>query len=420
MAHTHSNQDLVLVAIDVSKRFFDVLIKWPNGVQKFYKIQNSHSGHEDLTLFLSSQKQRVRAALEPTADYHRTIAYNLAESGVEVHLASSLACARVREALFNSWDKHDRKDAKVIMYLLENQLTKPFYDPLRNGYLNIQELSNTYHQIAIARSRCQHSLMNHYLTLFFPEIERFLHTSRAEWLCRFMLEFPTPQSILSLELDIFIERAWKLVGRKVSKKRLLTEIYETAQKSIGLPVPENDLAIQTFRLQIQRYLDLTLQRKQLELWAEQTLGENRDYQRLKTLPGVGPIIALTILAESGDLKRFSHHRKYLKFCGFDLSAQQSGQSKTSYKLSKRGNARLRYSFWLAATNAIRQRENSFRAKYERYIAQDPANRDLRRKAYTAVAVKMARVAHALIKNDSDYRGYYEAAIPGGRTLVNGP
>jgi len=51
---------------------------------------------------------------------------------------------------------------------------------------------------------------------------------------------------------------------------------------------------------------------------------------------------------------------------------------------------------------------SFRNKYERYIRKDPDNADLRRKTRTAVAAKMARVAHALIKRGVDYRGYHEA------------
>lgn len=420
MAETHSTENCLLVAIDVAKRYNDVLVCWPNGKNRFFKVANSREDHLSLTRFLNAQGLDVIAALEATADYHRPIAYALAEAGLKVHLASSLACARVREALYNSWDKHDRKDAQVILHLLRQGMTKPFHDPLRAGILDLQELASTYHQIARARSRCLHSLVNHYLTLFFPEMERFLHASRAEWFCQFLLEFPTPASVTRLDLDAFIAAAWDLVGRKVAKRRVLTEIYETSQSSIGLAVPEDSLAVQTYRLQIQRYLDLTRQRKDLETMAERLLNEHSDYLRLKTLPGVGPVIALTILAESGNLRRFLHHRHYLKFCGFDLSAQQSGQSKSGYQISKRGNARLRYAYWLAATSAIRQRENSFRAKYERYIAKDPDNRDLRRKAYTAVAAKMARVAHALIKQNTTYRGYFEAAIPGGRTSLMRP
>ena len=70
-------------------------------------------------------------------------------------------------------------------------------------------------------------------------------------------------------------------------------------------------------------------------------------------------------------------------------------------MSKYGNARLRRTFWLASQVAIRQRENSFRDKFERYIAKDRNNKDLRRKALTAIAAKMARVVHAVIKTGSD-------------------
>jgi transposase len=32
----------------------------------------------------------------------------------------------------------------------------------------------------------------------------------------------------------------------------------------------------------------------------------------------GAIMALTILAEAGDLRRFGHHRQFLSYCGLDL------------------------------------------------------------------------------------------------------
>jgi transposase len=116
---------------------------------------------------------------------------------------------------------------------------------------------------------------------------------------------------------------------------------------MGLPIPLDSPALDTFRLQLQRYLTLTEQRHELESFAATRLKDNADFLRLQTLPGVGPIIALMILAESGDLKRFRHHRQYLKFCGFNLAASQSGNSCSKYRLAKRGNARLRYGYWLA-------------------------------------------------------------------------
>ena len=44
---------------------------------------------------------------------------------------------------------------------------------------------------------------------------------------------------------------------------------------------------------------------------------------------------------------------------------------------------------MAASVAVRMRENSFRAKFERYTRSDPGSADRKRKAYVAVAHEAA-------------------------------
>ena len=53
------------------------------------------------------------------------------------------------------------------------------------------------------------------------------------------------------------------------------------------------------------------------------------------------------------------------------------------------------------------RENSFRPKFDHYVHGNPRDPDIRRKAYTAVAAKLARVAFGLIKQQADYRPFFE-------------
>jgi transposase len=171
-------------------------------------------------------------------------------------------------------------------------------------------------------------------------------------------------------------------------------------------------------LQLSRYDALNQQRNALEARAHALLRDRHDYQRLCEIPGIGPIIALVILAEAGDLRRFSHHKQFLKYCGLDLAKVQSGVSRGHERLSKRGNARLRCALWQASISAIRMRENAFRDKYTRYIAADPENRDRRRKARTAVTAKLARVAYSLVKFDRPYRGRFEVGLPSGSISLN--
>ncbi|KTD24650.1 MULTISPECIES: IS110 family transposase [Legionella] len=158
-----------------------------------------------------------------------------------------------------------------------------------------------------------------------------------------------------------------------------------------------------FRVILHEHQGLCKRLKEIEETADSFLQGNNDYKKLLSIPGIGPILALMILAEVGDLRRFKHYRQFLKFCGFDLSTHQSGYFRGTSKISKYGNSKLRYAFWLAATVAIRMRENTFRKKFENYIKQDPNNDDLKRKGYTAVAAKMARVVFGIIKNETNYR-----------------
>lgn len=300
-----------------------------------------------------------------------------------------------------------------MLAMMMQGMVQVYWDPLFSGSHDWQELSNTYFHITLARTRLQHVLLLHHLPLYFPEFTRYWNSTRSEWFIRFLHRFPTPASIRALDRDAFIAEAWDLVGRKVSKRAKLEEIHTLAHESIGLPISLDSPAIETYRLQLTRYLALNQQRAQLEDRAQQLLSDNADFQRLITLPGVGAITALTILAEAGDLRRFHHHRQFLKYCGLDLAKSQSGQTKGREVLSKRGNKRLRLAFWMAGLVAIHQRENAFRDKYERYLSATPFDADRKRKALTAVAAKMARVAYAIVKHRSDYHCFFEHRLPSG-------
>lgn len=408
----------VLVAIDIAKQWNAALIEYPDGKRQRFQFKHIREDYDRLVALLRGAGSRCLIAFEPTGVYHRTLAYRLLREGFDVCQVSALAGARYRDAMFNSWDKNDPKDAQVILELLKQGVTQHYHDPLINGTHDLEEISKTYERISRARTKLRHGIITHYLPLHFPELERFWYSSRNDWFVRFLMQFPTAEAVCTMSRDDFVAAAWTVVGRKVDKRRQLNEIYELAKNSIALPLALDSVAVDTFRLQLSRYDALNEQRSALEAQAQALLKDRHDYQRLCEIPGIGPIIALVILAEAGDLRRFSHHKQFLKFCGLDLAKAQSGVSRGHERLSKRGNARLRCALWQASISAIRMRENAFRDKYARYIAADPENRDRRRKARTAVTAKLARVAYSMVKFDRPYRGRFEVGLPSGSISLN--
>src|ERR1700722_5189710 len=234
---------VVWVAIDVAKGRHEALIEapgWKN--RKKFRVQNTAQEFRAFADFLHSLGSSTRIGFEPTGNYHRALTYFLHSEGFQLELISSLAVARTREAMHNSWDKNDPKDAQVFLHLLKSRLTQHFHDPMVHNLNDLQELSKTHHHVSLEKTRTQHRLLTHYLPLYFPEIARY------------------------------------------------------------------------------RQLRATIEKR-----ADDLLSGNQDYQRLRRIPGIGPISALTILAEAGDLRRFSHHRQFLKFCGLGLGTGPSGQ-----------------------------------------------------------------------------------------------
>ena len=408
----------ILAAIDISKERHEVLIEAPDKKRRRrVSVLNNLDEFDRLISLLHSYQRPVRVAFEATGNYHRALAYHLGTAGFEVKLISSVALARTREALHNSWDKNDPKDAQVILHMMTIGAEQFYHDPLMHGTNDIQELSKTHDMISKSKTELWHRILTHYLPLYFPEADRFHRSSRSDWFFAFLELFPSPHFIAALDREAFIEAAWDVVGRKVGKERLLADIYATATRSIGLPVAPDSDAISMFRMVLAEGRSLIAQRNQIEARAVAMLKDNPDYQLLCTIPGIGPINALTILAEAGNLRRFQHHRQFLKFCGMDLATIQSGMFRGQTKLSKYGNARPRRTLWMAAQVAILQRANSFRDKFERYITKDRHNTNLRRKASTAIAAKMARTVHAVITSGEPYRPFFEGTIHSGRTLL---
>jgi transposase len=69
--------------------------------------------------------------------------------------------------------------------------------------------------------------------------------------------------------------------------------------------------------------------------------------------GIGPILAVTILAELGDTRRFSSSRQAVRFAGLDVSVEDSDGHGPPGRLTRQGPPALRWALYEAATSAWR-------------------------------------------------------------------
>lgn len=119
---------------------------------------------------------------------------------------------------------------------------------------------------------------------------------------------------------------------------------------------------------------------------------------ITTIPGIGNVIAATILGEIGDIHRFSSGAKLVAYAGLDAEISQSGEyESTSNKMSKRGSPYLRKALFQAAFIAAFH-DPVFSAYYQQKRAEGKHHKV----AIGAVARKLCHTIHAVLKNNTPY------------------
>lgn len=119
--------------------------------------------------------------------------------------------------------------------------------------------------------------------------------------------------------------------------------------------------------------------------------------RLRTMPGVGRITALTVLSELGELSRFTSRSAVANYAGLVPVQRQSNEKQTGGGVSKRGSNHLRRVLIEAAWQAVPRS-----VKYGRQYASIKG-RGGSQKAITAVARKMLEDMYTLLKNETVFR-----------------
>ncbi len=122
-------------------------------------------------------------------------------------------------------------------------------------------------------------------------------------------------------------------------------------------------------------------------------------QRLQTIPGIGPVIARTLVAWIADPSRFKSLSALSAYAGLGLKTDISNwQAVRRAHASRRGQRALKRVLFLAARAALRSKENAFA---RRYAARRAAGWE-DRKAIRDIARKILFTACHLWKNGQEY------------------
>jgi transposase len=125
----------------------------------------------------------------------------------------------------------------------------------------------------------------------------------------------------------------------------------TSREVEALPVDEFT------RLQAQSLLELLRKQDGLARWVEgavlQAVKPKAEYQRIQQVPGIGPVLGMVVVLESGEFGRFGSAGNYASYCRTVKSERWSNGKKKGENNRKNGNRYLAWAFAEAAVYAVR-------------------------------------------------------------------
>ncbi len=330
------------VGIDVHKKFCQAAVLDDEG-ELFDQIRflNNKEEIKDFAMKLTTFRDDVKAVVESTGNLWIQIYDILEKFGFEVFLSNPGKTRLIAEAK----NKTDKIDAKILARLLRA-------DMLFTCYVPGEEIRN---RREFLRARVDFVKNK-------TQVKNRIHSI----LDKHGLRFPgTPFSKKSIPW--LREQDLGFMDNAVVKGQLA--LYETLEEQIQ--IFEDKIAAMGM--------------------------EDPQVKLLMTMPGIGYFAASMLVAEIGDINRFSNDKRISSWAGLAPRIHQSGGTTRIGRVG-RGNKKISGLLVQCAHNA-RQHDPRFKRFYDRYH-----KRSGKGKALVAVAHEMIRIIYFMLRDNAPYRG----------------
>jgi transposase len=399
-----------IVGLDIGSDSVSVCVLSPTGQElgKRHEVPNSEAGAVQLltalvTLLDAQQWDGVRIGLEASGIYWWPLA-------VRLSTATELKASAVYpinpkpihdfRATLGRAVKSDRADAHLIAQWVRfgHQLPAPFavdwrYEPLRRLTRLRVHLAHT-----LSREK------TYFLTMLFLPFSGFVQAGAigdpfgptgSALLAEFTTEQLTAMPID--ELAAYLQRHGR--NQFADATATATTLQRAARDSYRLHAALADplrLVLATTRATITTLQD---QLKAVDRTIARELGGIT--QTVGTVPGLGPVLTAGLVAEIGDIRRFTDEAALAQYAGLTWTVHESGHFQADdTHLTKQGNRYLRY-YLVEGANSVREHCAEYRTYYRAKYAQSPTHPHKR--AVVLTARKLVRLVDVLLRTGMPYQ-----------------
>ena len=203
-------------------------------------------------------------------------------------------------------------------------------------------------------------------------------------------------------------KAWQPMSDTLYRLRSLTRHHEALQKELTRERSRLHALNHSHKPEENVYKSIeekitfleTQLKKTKELILKTAKEDEKLYQKvekIRTIPGVGFVTALTIIAETNGFELFSSLKQLTSFAGYDVVQNQSGKYQGKTRISKKGNSHIRRILFMPAFTTVKM-DNVFQKLYQRVYDRTK----IKMKAYTAVQRKLLCIIYTLWKKDEEF------------------
>ena len=388
------------LGIDIAKRKHVAALLDDNGKRVFKNFSFTNS-LEGVNLLLAKIKQvgfsveNLLIGMEATGHYWMILYHFLSNAGFQVRLINPLMTAARRNIGIRG-TKTDSVDAELIANILREADPKfsAIPDDETRQLRNLMRLRFECNQTFTAEKQRLITMLD----LVFPEYTNYFSDIFGTASRELLSKYPTAEEIKKIDIRK-LTRILKEASRGHMGRDHAQKLKNAAKNSFALTASNLSFALE-IKFLVQRMNILLQQIDELEKQAKKHLKQGQ--KLLKTIPGIGPIWAPTILAE---ILPFFHPeekngaRKLVAAAGLDVRLNDSGNSKGKGKMSKRGSRYLRTAAMQAAeVAALVAKDPMFRSVYEKHKVKGKKHMV----ALSHVANKLLHVVFSVQKNKKPY------------------
>lgn len=306
------------VGIDVASEKHDCcILNEKKKIIRSFSFLNSPDGFQSLLSALSGiQPDEIKIGLEATGIYSENLSVFLRRKGFNVTTINPLLLKKHQCATTLRKTKTDKADAKGIALFIAEEGFQPDL-PVSYHIQELKSLTRARFSFVQDRSALKNKVKR-LVVLLFPELlEQFSDIFGAS-ATALLKQYPSAEKLAACHTD-----ALAALLRKSSRGRFgrakAAYLKQLAKCSIGNHSPA-------------RVMELKMLLARIDLLSEQI----KDYDKqikiimdeldspVPTIPGIGYTLGATIIAEVGNISRFSSPAKLLAFAGLEPSIYQSG------------------------------------------------------------------------------------------------